>query len=81
MANLRGRPKKRELIVNDAQREELQRIARQSRSRRSVALRARIILRCAAGTDNAVARHLKTTGFTVGEWSKYSNSPKIGDLR
>jgi len=69
MANPRGRPKKRELIVSDAQREELQRIARQSRSRRSVAFRARIILRCAAGTDNAaVARNLKTTGFTVGFW-------------
>src|SRR5215831_15577073 len=69
MANPRGRPKKRELMVSDAQREELQRIARQSRSRRSVAFRARIILRCAAGTDNAaVARNLKTTGFTVGFW-------------
>lgn len=71
MANPRGRPKKRELIVSDAQREELQRIARQSRSRRSVAFRARIILRCAVGTDNAaVARSLKTTGFTVGFWRK-----------
>jgi transposase len=36
----------------------------------SVAFRARrIILRCAAGTNNAaVARNLKTTGFTVRFW-------------
>jgi hypothetical protein len=59
----------KELIVSDAQREELHWIARQSRSRRSVAFRARIILRCAAGTDKAaVARNLKTTGFMVGFW-------------
>src|SRR5215510_4173498 len=69
MALQRGRPKKKEMILSDAQREELQCIARQSRSRRSVAFRARIILRCDAGLDNAaVARNLKTTGFTVGFW-------------
>src|SRR5271165_3632511 len=65
----RGRPKKRELVVTEAQRSELQQLARQSRSRRSVAFRARIILSCANGLCNAaVARKLRTTGFTVGFW-------------
>jgi transposase len=65
----RGRPKKHELLVNHAQRAELERMARQSRSARSVAFRARIVLECAGGASNAaVAAKLRTTGFTVGLW-------------
>src|ERR1700756_4232715 len=65
----RGRPKKHELLVNTLQRAELERMARQSRSARSVAFRARIVLECAGGASNAaVAVKLRTTGFTVGLW-------------
>lgn len=65
----RGRPKKHELVVNNAQRVELERMARQSRSGRSAAFRARIVLECAGGASNAaVAAKLRTTGFTVGLW-------------
>jgi transposase len=65
----RGRPKKHHLVVSPAQRAELERIARQSRSSRSVAFRARIVLECAGGASNAaVAAKLRTTGFTVGLW-------------
>lgn len=56
-------------MVSSAQRLELERIARQSRSARSAAFRARIILECASGASNAaVAAKLRTTGFTVGLW-------------
>ncbi len=69
MESRRGRPKKHELAVSPAQRVELERIARQSRSARSAAFRARIILECAGGASNAaVAAKLRTTGFTVGLW-------------
>src|SRR5712675_206377 len=69
MEFLRGRPKKHRLIVSPAQRVELERIARQSRSSRSAAFRARIVLSCAKGASNAaVAANLHTTGFTVGLW-------------
>lgn len=69
MESRRGRPKKYELAVRAAQRVELERMARQSRSARSAAFRARIILECAAGASNAaVAAKLRTTGFTVGLW-------------
>jgi transposase len=69
MERYRGRPKKHELVVNEAQRAELERMARQSRSARSVAFRARILLECASGASNAaVAAKLRTTGFTVGLW-------------
>jgi len=71
MANSRGRPKKQNLVVNDAQAQELKRLAQQSRSQRALSFRARIILQCASGKSNAaVARQLKTTGFTVGFWRK-----------
>jgi len=69
MESLRGRPKKHELVVSPAQRVELERIARQSRSSRSASFRARIVLACASGSSNAaVAAKLHTTGFTVGLW-------------
>jgi transposase len=56
-------------MVSPAQRVELERIARQSRSARSAAFRARIVLECASGASNAaVAAKLRTTGFTVGLW-------------
>ena len=65
----RGRPKKHDLLVTSAQRAELERMSRQSRSARSVAFRAGIVLECAAGASNAaVAATLRTTGFTVGLW-------------
>ena len=71
MANSRGRPKKQKLVVNDAQAQELKRWAQQSRAQRALSFRARIILQCASGKSNAaVARHLKTSGFTVGFWRK-----------
>lgn len=69
MESRRGRPKKHSLTVSRAQRAELERIARQSRSARSAAFRARIVLECADGASNAaVAAKLRTTGFTVGLW-------------
>src|ERR1700740_1108072 len=69
MEPLRGRPKKHHLVVSPAQRVELERIARQSRSSRSAAFPARIFLPCAKGASNAgVAANLHTTGFTVGLW-------------
>ena len=69
MEPCRGRPKKHELLVNNLQRVELERMARQSRSARSAAFRARIVLECAGGASNAaVAAKLRTTGFTVGLW-------------
>ena len=65
----RGRPRKHELVISEAQRAELERLAQQSRRSRSVAFRARIVLECGRGLSNAaVAAKLRTTGFTVGFW-------------
>ena len=69
MAHPRGRPKQRELVVSPEQKITLRQLLRQPRSSRSLAFRARIILECASGHNNAaVAAKLHTTGFTVGLW-------------
>jgi transposase len=63
-----GRPKK-ELVVSDADREVLARWTRRAKTAQHLALRARIVLACAEGQSSvAVARHLNTTGATVGKW-------------
>jgi len=67
MSNPRGRPKKQVLVVSLEQKMALRRLLQQPRSSRSLAFRARIILECAGGQNNAtVAAKLRTTGFTVG---------------
>src|SRR5580692_9012811 len=69
MEHGRGRPKKHVLLVNAAQKVELERVVRQSRNARSVAFRARIVLECATGLNNAaVAAKLRTSAGTVGLW-------------
>jgi len=77
----RGRPKKHELVVSPVQRAQLERMARQSRSARSVAFRARIVLECGGGASNAaVATKLRTTGFTVGLWRNRFIAEGVGGL-
>ena len=63
-----GRPKAA-LAVTPEQREELERLARRRTTAQAVALRARIILRCAEGGHNGeVAEALGITRQTVGRW-------------
>jgi len=63
-----GRPKVF-LSVSAEERETLQRWARRPKTARALALRARIVLRCAEGVGNkVVAVELGITGQTVGKW-------------
>jgi transposase len=65
----RGRPTKRKLVISAEQKLALQQLIKQPRSSRSLAFRARIVLECASGQNNAtVAAKLRTSGFTVGMW-------------
>lgn len=69
MPKPRGRPTKRRLVVSPEQKLALQQLTQQSRSSRSLRFRARIVLECASGQNNAaVAAKLRTSGFTVGMW-------------
>lgn len=65
-----GRPKAR-LIVSPSERQALQRLTRRRKTAQALALRARIVLACAAGQDNQdVAEELQVTRATVGKWRR-----------
>jgi transposase len=64
----RGRPKAL-LVLTGEERDTLQRWARRPTSTQSLALRSRIVLRCADGEDNkTVAKALGTSHVSVGKW-------------
>jgi transposase len=64
----RGRPKA-DLELNEVDREILGRWARRPKTAQALALRSRIILRCADGVSNkAVAHEMRVTAQTVGKW-------------
>jgi transposase len=63
-----GRPKL-PLILTDDERQKLQTWARRPKSTQRLATRARIVLACAEGLDNAaVAQRLRLDRSTVGKW-------------
>jgi transposase len=65
---MRGRPKA-ELILSEAEREQLQAWTRRRKTSQALALRSRIVLECAKGLENkAVARHLAVSQQTVSKW-------------
>jgi transposase len=65
-----GRPKA-DLTLTDQERAQLLQWSRRSTSAQSLALRSKIILGCAAGSDNqAVAARLGCSTATVGKWRR-----------
>lgn len=65
----RGRPHKAELVLRAEDRPELVRWSARTKSSNGLAQRARMVLRCAAGTPSStVAAELGVTNATVGKW-------------
>jgi len=64
-----GRPKA-ELVLTDAERAQLERVARRAKSSQALALRCRIVLACAqpGATNMKVAADLGVSQPTVGKW-------------
>jgi transposase len=61
--------RKAELVLTDAEWDQLTRWARRAKTSQALALRARIVLACAGGKGNkAVAAELRTTEHTVARW-------------
>lgn len=68
MQRTRGRPKAT-LVVHPADRETLERWMRRRKTAQGLAMRSRIVLRCASGMSNTqVAEELRVTNATVGRW-------------
>src|SRR5258705_12556247 len=76
-----GRPKA-ELVLSAEQRDELERWVRRRSTAQALALRARIIVSCAAGGNNTeVASRLGISRLTVGRWrSRFRRSGVDGLL-
>jgi transposase len=75
-----GRPKST-LLVTDAEREDLERLARRARTNRHLAVRAKIVLLCATGLANeVVAKRLRTSGVTVGRWRRRFVEGRVASL-
>ena len=65
-----GRPKTA-LTLTEDERDQLVRWSRRAKSSQALALRSRIVLGCANGSDNkAVAQKLGCTAATVGKWRR-----------
>jgi len=66
----RGRPKA-VLELTREERDQLERWVRRARSSQALALRCRIVLRCADGVDNkVVAQEVGCSAMTVGKWRR-----------
>ncbi|MBI3933251.1 MAG: IS630 family transposase [Acidobacteria bacterium] len=75
-----GRPKKELKLTND-ERKKLEQWARRPKTAQRLALRARIVLRCAEGRSNqTVARELRTSGATVGKWRERFRKARLEGL-
>jgi len=76
----RGRPKAELILAKDEQ-ETLERWARRPKSSQRLALRSRIVLECASGSDNgAVAAKLGVSAPTVGKWRGRFVERRLGGL-
>jgi len=76
----RGRPKKA-VVLSPPERRRLEGWARRHKSAQALALRAKIVLRCAEGIENqAVARALAVTPQTVSKWRNRFLARRIDGL-
>ena len=70
------------LVLSDAERTELTSLARRRNTTQALALRARILLRCATGKQNKqVAADLQIDQTTVGKWRRRFAEHRMDGLR
>ncbi len=81
MGNRRGRPSAR-LIVSPSERATLEQWVRRRSTAQGLALRARIVLTCAASerTDVEIARELRVDRSTVGTWRRRFHRARLAGL-
>jgi transposase len=70
------------LVLTPAERAELEKLVRRRKTAQDLALRARIVLRCAGGaTNQAVAREVGACAHTVGKWRERFAKERLEGLR
>ena len=70
------------LVLSDAERMELTSLAARRSTAQALALRARIVLRCATGRQNKqVAADLQLDQTTVGKWRRRFAEHRVDGLR
>ena len=71
------------LVLDDAQLTRLRKIARAAKTPQAIALRAKIVLECAAGNTNAeVSRRRRCSVNTVREWRRrFAADPRVATLK
>ena len=75
-----GRPKK-PLSLTEKERVKLEQWSRRPKTAQRLAVRSRIVLRCAKGLSNqAVARELRITGATVCKWRERFRTARLEGL-
>jgi transposase len=75
-----GRPKA-ELVLTDAEREQLVRWSRRAKSSQALALRSKIVLACAeVGSNQHVAQRLRVTPGTVARWRRRFIAKRLDGL-
>jgi len=75
-----ARPKA-QLVLTSAERDELERLVRRSRTNRNLATRAKVILRSSEGLSNLqVAARLHLSNVTVGKWRKRFIKDRVAGL-
>ena len=70
------------LVLTATERAELERLVRRRKTAQDLALRARIVLRCAGGaTNQAVAGEVGACAHTVGKWRERFAEHRLEGLR
>lgn len=76
----RGRPVPR-IVLSPSERDTLERYTRRTTTAQALAMRARIVLRCAAGeTATAIAADLHVAKQTVGKWRRRFGAARVPGL-
>ena len=76
-----ARKNKLPVVLTEEERDQLESLARRRKTHQALALRAKIVLRCAEGKSHLeISNHLNVSNVTVGKWRKRFLSKRLDGL-